>query len=100
MESDARADAAAGEHNDSTSRFEQRLERVRASGSGAPCVRELVKLWCTGEGMVLDGTDDGSVVARAMARVRAVLPAEALVAGGEVISPVRTRGKTRRNLGC
>ena len=63
-------------------------------------MRELVRLWCTDAGMVLDGTDDGSVIARAMARVRSVLPAEALVAGGEVISPVRTRGKTRRNLGC
>ena len=52
------------------------------------------------EGVVLDGRDDATVLARAVARVRQVLPESALGSAVEFLSPTRARGKTRRNLGA
>ena len=78
------------------SRASKRLEAVRAS-SNPSGVRKIVTVFGTKEDMVLNGDDDLVVTARVTARIKAFMPAVALVPSAVV--PMRTRGKQQRSLG-
>ena len=57
----------------------------------------MITVFCTQDDAVLKGDDDLVTIARVTARVKAFMPAEALVTSP--VTPLRTRGKQQRNLG-
>ena len=81
------------------SRFERRLAQLRAGSADVRRAREQLRLWSVAGNLLLDEQDDATVMARAVASVRAALPAGALGAATDFLAPVRARGKSRRNLG-
>ena len=76
------------------------METMRAAAN-AQAVRTVLRVFNSKEDAVLRGVDakeDMLTLARVTTRVKAVLPAEALVSAGAVV-PLRTRGQHQSNLG-